>query len=313
MQKKILKYCFLLTAFLITQPLTAGIEKYFKAIKDKSCTSIRNVDFIYMINLDQRPEKFKTSIDQLKPYGIEPYRFSAVNGWELSLETINDVGIKLEPGMNQNIKGTSYLFQNKGEATHEMFLTHTGQTYFSHCMSKGAIGIVLSHLSILQDAFDSGYETIWVMEDDIHVIKNPHNISSLIDVLNDKIGKGNWDVFFTDQDTKDNNGNYVSCLGYALRPNFQPPHPGVFQIRRNVDDNFRQIGARYGVYSMIVSRAGMQKILDFMKTYKIFLPYDMEFYLAPNIRIFAAKDDIVSTIIKSPSDNGGPNYLYKKN
>ncbi|MFI5334690.1 MAG: hypothetical protein ACHQT8_05960 [Chlamydiales bacterium] len=32
---------------------------------------------------------------------------------------------------------------------------------------------MLSHLSILQDAFDSGYETIWVMEDDIEVVRNP--------------------------------------------------------------------------------------------------------------------------------------------
>lgn len=31
---------------------------------------------------------------------------------------------------------------------------------------------MLSHLSVLKDALDSGYETIWVMEDDIHIIQD---------------------------------------------------------------------------------------------------------------------------------------------
>src|SRR5262249_33237963 len=70
---------------------------------------IRNVDFIYMINLDRRPEKFEQSCKQLQPYGITPFRFSAVNGWELSFETVNDIGVKYQPGMSKNLWGTCYL------------------------------------------------------------------------------------------------------------------------------------------------------------------------------------------------------------
>jgi GR25 family glycosyltransferase involved in LPS biosynthesis len=294
-----------------TASLFAGIEKHFKKIEEKkTCQSIKNIDFIYVINLDQRPEKLFRTLEQLKPYNIAPYRFSAVNGWELSLEVINDIGIKLEPWMTAG-KGTSYLPQNGGKATHEIPIKNIGQTYFSHCMSRGAIGIVLSHLSILQDAYDSGYETIWVMEDDIDVIQNPHTLSDLIDQLDKITSKNGWDILFTDQDTKGNNGHYVPCYGYAWRPNFQPRHPEAFQIHQNINHIFRRVGARYGVYSMIVKRSGMKKILDFMKTYKIFLPYDMEFYLAPGIRIYALIDDVVSTILHAPSDNGGPNYIKK--
>jgi len=50
-------------------------------------------------------------------------------------------------------------------------------------MSRGAIGIILSHLSVLQDAYDAGYETIWVMEDDIELLGNPHSVSDLISEL----------------------------------------------------------------------------------------------------------------------------------
>ena len=43
--------------------------------------SIRNVYFIYMINLDARPEKYALARRYLEAYAITPYRFSAVNGW----------------------------------------------------------------------------------------------------------------------------------------------------------------------------------------------------------------------------------------
>ena len=59
---------------------------------------------------------------------------------------------------------------------------------------------------------------------------------------------------------------------------------------------------------MIVRRSGMKKILDFIKAHKIFLPYDMEFYLPQGIRMYSLKDDVVSTQIKALSDNGAPRY-----
>lgn len=62
---------------------------------------------------------------------------------------------------------------------------------------------------------------------------------------------------------------------------------------------------------MIIRRSGMKKILDFIKNGQVFLPYDMEFCLPDNIRMFTVKDDIVSTQIKALSDNGAPRYLEK--
>ena len=62
---------------------------------------------------------------------------------------------------------------------------------------------------------------------------------------------------------------------------------------------------------MIVRRTGMKKILDFIKTHHIFLPYDMDFYMPENIRIYTVINDVVSTQPGALSDNGGPNYLNK--
>ena len=90
--------------------LEASVEDHFKPALNKSgAHSIENIDFIYMINLDQRPEKFERCIQQLHPYGVYPYRFSAVNGWELTLEAIQDVGVKFSADMNGGFLATSYL------------------------------------------------------------------------------------------------------------------------------------------------------------------------------------------------------------
>lgn len=300
----------LMVSLIWVASVYGDISQYFKKAEGKSDSHrMKNIDFIYVINLDPRPEKFASCTAQLHPYGIYPYRFSAVNGWELSLEAINNLGVKLSPEMQKNHWGTRYPLNGDGTPYHEI-VQQVGEAYFCHCMSRGAIGIVLSHLSILQDAYDSGYETIWVMEDDIQLIQDPHLISGVIDTLDKVLGKDRWDILFTDQDTKNQKGEYVPCLGYAWRPNFEPSNPQVFATRSVVPQtNVTRVGARYGAYSMILRRSGMKKILDFIKTYHIFLPYDMDFYLPPGIRMFAVTRDIVSTQIQAFSDNGSPNYL----
>ena len=290
--------------------LNGAVEDHFKKASGKSGPQqMQNIDFIYMISLDKRPEKFERSSFLLGLYGVEPYRFSAVNGWELSFDTIDDVGVKFEPWMSTEQMGTYYFIDEEGKEKYEHEVPHSfGRTYYCHCMSRGSIGIALSHLSVLQDAYDSGYETIWVMEDDIDVIQNINILPDLIERLDLLVGKDGWDILFTDQDTKNNDGNYVPCAAYAWRPNFSPTNPRRFAERKDISPEFRRIGSRYGAYSMIVRRSGMKKILDFMKTYQIFLPFDMEFTQPNDIRLYSVISDVVSTRPNSPSDNGAPNY-----
>lgn len=302
-----------LACAFVANVLSGGVQEYFKPAPDKEAGhNMRNIDFIYTINLDRRPEKFAHCVSELSPYGITPYRFSAVNGWELSLEDLNSLGVEFAPWMKKNIMGTCYPVDGDGTPIHSL-ISVVGKKYFSHCMSRGAIGIVLSHLSVLQDAYDAGYETIWVMEDDIKVIKDPHLISELIDKLDALTGKKGWDILFTDQDTKNRLGEYVPCRGHAQRPNFSPTNPSRFlEEPVVVSPDFKMINARFGAYSMIVRRAGMKKILDFIKLYKVFLPYDMEFYLPNKMRLYCVTDDVVSTLPDALSDNGQQGYSIPK-
>jgi GR25 family glycosyltransferase involved in LPS biosynthesis len=279
-----------------------------KATNKESATSIKNVDFIYVINLDERPEKYKQTQAQFLEYDIVTYRFSAVNGWKLDFNQFADLGVLYNEQMPDNLMGTYYSADDPSIPVHE-FISRPGQRYFCHCMTKGAVGIVLSHLSVLKDALDSNYDTIWVMEDDVQIIQNPHVISNLIRKLDETVGKENWDVLFTDQDTKDRNGNYVRCKSFARRPNFNPKNPQRFLESYRVGKFFKKIGARYGAYSMIIRKSGAKKIYDFIVKNGVFLPYDMEYTLPDDIRLFCVYEDIVSTIPTALSDNGSPNYL----
>ncbi len=295
---------------MIPVVLLGDIESHLKQIPDKAeGHSIRNIDFIYMINLDQRPEKMKSSLNQLSPYGIRPFRFSAVNGWELSLEALDDLGLKYSIEMESGVLGTRYPLDGNFEPSHEI-LADYGKTYFCHSMSRGAIGIILSHLSILQDAYDAGYETIWVMEDDIEVIKNPLVLSDLVDRLDQVVGKGKWDILFTDRDIRDAHGNSSPCYAAKGRPDFKTSVSGNnFAERTAVSQEFSKIGARWGAHSMILRRSGMRKLLQYFKAHQIFFPYDMEYILPPGIKLYAVLQDVVSNLPRAASDNGGPNYL----
>lgn len=290
--------------------LKADVSDHLRKVEDKSSLeTIRNIDCIYVINLSERPERWIQTTMELSPYGISPCRLSAVNGWKLSLEEINDVGLHYSPEMEGGFMGTCYLLDGNFEPHHEI-IQEFGRTYFCHCLSRGAIGIMLSHLSVLQDAFDAGYETIWVMEDDIQVIRDPRQLSSLIDELNTEVGEDGWDILFTDRDIHAPTGEYVPCYYAGRRPDYiQGSLINNYQHREQISPNFIKIGARSGAHSMILKRSGIEKILSFCKAHNIFFPYDMEYIFPPNIKLYTVESDIVTNRMNASSDNGGPTYF----
>ena len=105
--------------------------------------SIQHVDRIYLINLDQRPEKLEKSLSQLKRYQVVPHRFSAICGWDLSAEVFNDVGVKFLPGMLSE-EWAFYFPLGKEVKPEADFLREEcyGKTYFSRWMTLGSLDVL---------------------------------------------------------------------------------------------------------------------------------------------------------------------------
>lgn len=309
-----LKLVCLIFAIIFSTNLSSDVSKYLKKIDVKDdIHSIKNVDYIYLINLDKRKDRLNKSMSQLQFYGIYPHRFSAVNGYSFSLEELNDMGLKLSSGMKTGDMGMYYLLNQEKGITYAEYerMNEFGKTYFN--VHHGGIGCILSHLSILQDAIDSNYETIWIMEDDIEVLQDPKILSDLIDKLDNKIGKENWDILYTDFDRRLSDGGYLTVLSapFCERPNYPINNHERFRLRNIIDDNFIQIGARWGTHSMIVRRSGMEKILNFIKELGIFLPIDLDIYSIEDIHLYAVRKNIVSNTLDSISDAFNAWDLFK--
>lgn len=288
--------------------IEAGIVDVLKKAENKGPVhSISGVDYIYMINLDERPEKFCLASAELKRYGIIPYRFSAINGRKLSVDQINQCGVKFQPGMTP-LAATTFREEANGMPSNEWMVDY-GRAYFRKGIRLGAIGCALSHLSVLKDALDSGYEVIWVLEDDIEVVEEPAIITDLMQELDRLVGSHNWDVLFTDVDYREAEGVYRKAYGAPKRPDLNCSSEYLYARRFTQDyrisDSLRRISARFGTHSMIIKRSGMKKLYRYAVRHGIFQGYDLENYLPSGIKRYAPTFDIVTNMLDSISDIGG--------
>ncbi|MGB7978578.1 MAG: glycosyltransferase family 25 protein [Chlamydiales bacterium] len=298
---KYLQLFFLFALSLHSAELLPHLRKIEKRIH---ATSIEGVDCTYLINLDERRDRLNECLQNLLPFGILPQRFPAIYGWRIPLEEYADLGVKFGPGMWPGKENALLAVPNRGFFFVQLSEAFYGQTFFSGWLTPGALGCTLSHLSVLQDALDAGYETIWVLEDDFVLIENPHLLSGKIEELDRLVGASGWDVLYTDSDylfgvdpTQD--------LQAQLPMKWRPDRPD-FDLKTllgstPVGDGFLKIGSRIGTHSMMIRRSGVEKILRFNKEHGIFMPYDHEIAFVPDIRLYALKQPIVGAHAK-PSD-----------
>ncbi|MBS0626746.1 MAG: hypothetical protein JSS09_00865, partial [Verrucomicrobia bacterium] len=80
-----------------------------------------------------------------------------------------------------------------------------------------------------------------------------------------------------------------------------------FNIDRLLSKEIRQVGSRFGTQSMIWTKKGLQKVLDYYQKYKIFMPYDLDLSLIPDIKIYSVVEDVVVNKLEALSDLGSIN------
>lgn len=256
----------LATSFMSTIMAKTNIEDYLIEVDVQNCNSgIDKIDCVYVINLEHRPQRWIETRNAFKSYGIHPNRVNAVNGWNL------------------NKKDQQVLFGN-----------------YPLRLSGGQIGCILSHISVLQDAFKRGYNMIWVCEDDIRICENPHQLSALISQL--FIIDPEWDVFYTDSDGKNGLGEIVPSLSSDFRPDF--PHMDLvyYTTKTIINQDLIKKNQRFGSHSYIVSKKGIEKILNHFTDNYLWTTYDIDMHYTPGIRQYCMRRDLVSINWGKPSD-----------
>lgn len=113
------------------------------------------------------------------------------------------------------------------------------------------VGCLLNYLSAIKDAYERGYEIVWICGDEIEVFKNPHRISVFISHLS-KID-ANWDIFYTDPESQIEAAS-AFCLSFQDLPHCIE--------KEAVSSDILKVNQRSGIYSMIISKRGMEKLLD---------------------------------------------------
>lgn len=261
----------LLTAFFSPElsarvyPETTPVAKYLKKNKQPLMNSgIDRVDCIYVINLDRRPEKWKRMQSLLKGVGIKGSRFSAIDGLGISDET------QKELAGNYPVR-----------------------------MLKGEVGCLLSHVSVIKDAIDRDFNLIWVFEDDIELVEDPHVMTPLVKALS-KIDP-NWDILYTDIDSKHSTGETALAVGLDFRPDRRLAYPLEHYLRRTpVSADLMRLGQRYGLYSYLVSRKGMKKIYHYFTHVYLWTAVDIDIHYIPTIREYSTTREIVTIWTHSP-------------
>ena len=231
------------------------VARYLKNISlTEPSSGLAGIDCIYVINLDKRPERWERTKRIFNNQGCTPNRISAVNGWELTAWDLT-------------------------------------QLYGPHPVSPkaGIAGCLLSHVSIYKDAYERGFETIWICEDDIEFSSDIKKLSHLISELY-QIDK-NWDLLYTDYST--------FGADYQVLRQGQSKYKCLNRRVFRSSDLVRMHG-RFQTHSMIFSRNGIKKALDYFTHVYILSAIDIDIHYVPGFREYSTLKDIVTYIKDVP-------------
>ncbi len=250
-----LSYILPIQAYFVQEP-TPVLNHVIPLTITETTSGLDQVDCIYVINLDHRPERWNRTKTYFKQWNCFPNRISAVNGGAIPKWEIDE------------LRGP-YDLQ----------------------MNLGAVGCLMSHLSIYKDAYDRGFNTVWICEDDIELRGNIRDLSKILTDLT-KIDP-NWDVLYTDKFT----GGCGTQWTRPKQPQYIPIKKGI-----KVGENIYKMHGRFRTHSMIFSRKGLRKALHYFSHVYVWSPIDVDIHYVPGIREYSVKNDIVTFIPERYSD-----------
>ena len=172
--------------------------------------------------------------------------------------------------------------------------------YFHKKMSLVDIRDALTHLSIINNALKNGYETIWIMDEDVQIRCLPQEVLRCVKIANEQ--NQDWGLLYTDEGTRNESGKVLHRHKLFRRPDIPFDMDAMYLDRILLDEkpfdftadsNFH-VGLLVGAHSYLLNRHGMETILNYYKANKIFIPYEMEIQVIPGIVPYRTQEPLVS-------------------
>ena len=234
------------------------------------------VDCIYVINLDERIEKWERIKALLDERELRGNRFSAINGWRLPPETMDE------------------LHGN-----------------YSRRCTKGEVGCLLSHISVLKDACERGFDYIWVLEDDVEFLEDIRQIPLLMKSLSEYDPE--WDILYTDVDYRAEKKGYIPSVSSDFRPDRDHLPLKYYTRKIPISNDLMMIGQRFGMRSYLLSRSGIKKVLEYFTHVYLWSAVDIDIHYIPDIREYVTRRDIVTNRrVRIYRDTGPKSSLNSK-
>lgn len=273
----------LLCVFLALSQLHAdNVFNYLSKVNQFENPGIKGIDAVVCINLKVRPEKWITVREKFKNFNINLQRFDAVNGWESS-----------------HIDEVRKCFCYTNNQTNDNQVKD---------LTNGELGVYLSHLSLWEQGLKHNLNTLWIVEDDADIKSDPNVMSKLVQHLESIDPK--WDCLYTDahfwnnlailpfQKRKRfivNMAHYMKrCRPRLITRNFpEIKNPNYYGRESVVSPYLKRVYARWGLHSVIFSKRGLKKLVDYFHKVKVILPADGEIFLVPDLRMYTVRRDVV--------------------
>ncbi len=237
-------------------PLTDYLKK--TTINERP-SGIPSIDCIYVINLDHRKDRWNRLSELFSKMNLNVNRFSAI------------IGSQLTTRQRQEMSGPYPIL-----------------------LSGDEIGCLLSHLSIIKDAYDRGFSTVWILEDDVEFLEEAKALVPYIKNLC-AIDK-EWDILYTDTNSRDPLNGYFHPIDVPARPHQHLPPFNELAKRVPVGFDLERLGVRYGMGSVIYSRRGLEKVYNYFAHLYLWFPFDWDIHLIPDIREYGITRDMITNL-----------------
>jgi hypothetical protein len=292
--------------------------------KDKEYHKMSGIDFVYVITA-KKCNRFDDLKRSFSKYNVFPYRFTSFSPKDISHDTMFRTCLR-GSRRYKRIEANKLVVRRGKFVLDKRKMRSSRAGHIHRRMSLKALSRALSHISIIKDALDSGYEHIWIMDSGTTLRTDPNTLCTYLERADKEIP--DWTSIYTDFSERDAE-DYLEPIGHFYgRPDVEFLEPDEYLVREEqnndpydysddevdggsdqdssggyqeredglekgkLDDKFTHVGLLKGAHSYILNKKGMKLIMDWYLDHKIFIPYAQEIQIIPGMHPYCTPEPI---------------------